>query len=90
MGRSLSVIKRTRQSERRKLQNLEYKTRMKKARKNIKQLIENKSSQEDLLKAYSEYTSIVDKMSKKNIIHKNNAARKKSRMNGRIKKYLSN
>ncbi|HCL55747.1 MAG TPA: 30S ribosomal protein S20 [Spirochaetia bacterium] len=90
MGKSLSVLKRTRQSEKRREINLIYKERVKKAKKGIKKLLEIKAGKEELMKAYSEYSSTVDKASKKSIFHKNNAARKKSRMNLIIKKFLLN
>lgn len=86
VGRSLSVIKRARQNQKRRAINSVYREKIKEARKNIKKLIEAKASKEELLKALAAYSSSVDKALKKNILHKNNAARKKSRMNSTVKK----
>jgi len=88
MGKSLSVIKRVRQNERRREINLAYKIKIKKARKKIEKLIADNATKEELMEAYREYTKCVDKAAKKNIIHKNNAAKKKSRMNKKIKNFV--
>lgn len=88
MGKSLSVIKRIRQSETKRERNLLYKDELKKAKKTIRKLLVAAAGKEELMKAYAEYTSAVDSSVKKNIIHKNNAARKKSRMNALLKKHI--
>jgi len=88
MGKSLSVIKNVRQNEKRRERNLVYKLNIRKARKKIEKLITIGGSKEEIIEAYREYTKFVDKAAKKNIIHKNNAARKKSRMNKKIKNFL--
>jgi small subunit ribosomal protein S20 len=88
VGKSLSVLKRVRQSEKRRQRNLEYKNGIKESRKKIRKLMEAGASQEELMEVYRKYSSAVDKAVKKNVIHKNNAARKKSRMNSAIKKFV--
>lgn len=88
MGKSLSVIKRIRQNEKRRQRNLVYKDNMKKAKKAIRKLMEGEASKEELMAAYSKYVSAVDRAAKINVLHKNNAARKKSRMNSAIKKFV--
>jgi len=88
MGKSLSVIKNVRQNEKRRERNLVYKLNIRKARKKIEKLIAIGGSKEEIMETYREYTKFVDKAAKKNIIHKNNAARKKSRMNKKIKNFL--
>ena len=88
MGKSLSVIKNIRQSLKKQLVNQVYIKRIKFLKKSIRKMIEGNSKKEELLKKYAEYCSAVDKALKKNIIHKNNAARKKSRTNSIIKNFL--
>lgn len=88
VGKSLSVIKNIRQSVRKQLINQVYIKRIKFLKKSIKKLIEGAASKDELMKKYAEYCSAVDKAQKKNIIHKNNAARKKSRTNAMIKSCL--
>ncbi|MEI7477268.1 MAG: 30S ribosomal protein S20 [bacterium] len=57
--------------------NLLHKLAMKKAVKELKKAVaKQENAQELLVKAYS----LIDKASKHNIVHKNNAARKKSRL----------
>lgn len=88
MGKSLSVIKRQRQNDKKQLMNRFYKERIKKTKKAIRKLMEEKAGKEELMKAYSLYTSALDKAVKKNVIHLNNSSRKKSRMNTIIKNFV--
>lgn len=88
MGKSLSVIKNIRQSERKRLINQTYILKVKFLKKSLRKMMEGAASKEDLMKKYGEYCSAVDKAMKKNIFHKNNAARKKSRTNEMIKKHV--
>lgn len=74
-----SAIKKARQDrvarERNRVVRFEYKAAAKKVRKLIK-LGDFKKAAEALKEAYSK----IDKAAKKNVIHKNNAARRKSRL----------
>lgn len=79
-----SAKKALRQSKRRKERNVVYKTKIHKSKKAIEKDLITK----DLEKAKNELTSfykVVDKASKKNVIHKNKANRIKSRLAKKIK-----
>ncbi len=74
-----SAIKRMRQNEKRRLRNKAYKTRVKNAIKKVRVFVENKDI-ENATKSLSEAVSIIQKVAGKNIIHKNNASRKISKL----------
>ena len=81
MAKSLSVLKRERQMQKRKLKNKIRKTKLKNALKKIKSI----TSKKEAIKLYPEIESIIDKSAKvSGIIHKNKAARLKSQ----ITKYI--
>jgi len=71
-----SAIKRTRQSEKRRLHNKYYAKTTRTAIKKLK-AITNKA---EALKLLPEVISMIDKLAKRNIIHKNKAARLKSKL----------
>lgn len=73
-----SAIKRNRQNEKRRLRNRAVRERMKTLIKNLLKTAKEdpKKAAEFLPKVYSS----IDTACKKNLIHKNNAARKKSRV----------
>lgn len=84
MPKLKSAIKRVQTSERNRLRNLTYKSLVKTIIKKVHDLVLNK----DLKNAKSsanEAFSIIDRAIAKGIIHKNNAARKKSRISKWIK-----
>jgi small subunit ribosomal protein S20 len=64
-----------------------YKDNVRKYRKKIRKMIEKKEDAQAIMNVFKEYTSAVDKAQKKSIFHKNNGARKKSRINKMIKNY---
>lgn len=74
-----SAKKALRQSEKRRKRNLLYKKKIKDLRKKIKKLIEEKKFKEAKY-ILPQYYKAVDKSAKENIIKKNTAARKKSRI----------
>jgi len=79
-----SAKKALRQSKRRNKRNVAYKTQIHKTKKNIEKDLNTK----DIGKATNDLTSfykIVDKATKRNVIHKNKANRLKSRLAKRIK-----
>lgn len=76
MSRNKSVQKRIRQAEKAKLRNRHYKSLMKTSIKKV-QTAENQETASELLK---KAVSIIDKVAGKGIIHKKNAANKKSRL----------
>ena len=85
MANIKSAIKRTKQAEVNRQRNKAAKSRVLTFRKKALTAIES-GNKEEATKAYSEYTSVLDKTAKKGIIAKNNASRKKSRMSAAIAK----
>ena len=79
MAKNTSAIKRAKQSEVNRMRNKAEKSRVLTARKKVLAAI-GTGNKEDATKAYSDYSSVLDKTAKKGIIAKNNASRKKSRM----------
>jgi len=80
-----SAIKKARQDVKARAHNRVLRDAYKSAVKNVRKLVEagdTKKAQEALKDAYSK----IDKASKKNILHKNNAARRKSRLASLLKK----
>ena len=82
MPRTKSVQKRIRQAEKARKRNRHFKTMMKNKVKKF-MTIEDK---EEAKKVMSETVSLVDKMVTKGIIHKNKAAREKSKLARHLKK----
>ena len=83
MANHKSAVKRAKQSEIKRVQNKSYKTKMKKAVKEVRAAVENNSepeAQESLKKA----VSIIQKTSSKGVIHKNQASRKISRLQNQV------
>ena len=82
MANHQSSIKRIRQTEKRKLHNRYY---AKTARNAVRKLrsLENKAEASELLKKVS---SMLDKLAKKNVIHKNKAANLKSKLTLKVNK----
>lgn len=76
MSINKSVMKRIRQAQKANTMNKHYKSMMKSAIKKTLAL-KNKENSESVLK---ETISIIDKVTRKGIIHKNKAARQKSRI----------
>ena len=85
MANIKSAIKRAKQAEVSRMRNRAAKSSVLTARKKALAAIES-GNKEEAAKAYSDYTSTLDKTAKKGIIAKNNANRKKSRMAIRIAK----
>ncbi|WP_016779008.1 30S ribosomal protein S20 [Anaerophaga thermohalophila] len=82
MANHQSAKKRIRQIEKRKLHNKYY---AKTARNAIKKL-RNTTEKSEAEALYPKVTSMIDKLAKKNIIHKNNAANLKSSLAKHINK----
>lgn len=79
-----SAKKQLRQNKKRKVRNDRTRSLFREARVNFEKAIkagDKKWATEQLPKLYS----VIDTLDKKNIIHTNNAARKKSRFNGMLK-----
>jgi len=73
-----SQEKRDRQNKKRRLKNKILKSRIKTARKKLVQAVENKNV-EEAEKDLNIFFKVLDKAAKKNAVHKNFAANKKSR-----------
>ncbi|HMS32148.1 MAG TPA: 30S ribosomal protein S20 [Candidatus Saccharibacteria bacterium] len=80
-----SVIKRMKQSNIARLRNFSTKKSYKVAEKNIITAMNEDKSKKDLNKLLDTYFSSLDTAVKKNVIHKNKAARKKSQLAQKVK-----
>jgi small subunit ribosomal protein S20 len=74
-----SAIKRARQNEDRRLRNRSLRTRAKSNIKDVR-LAVGQNQREDALRKLNEAKSVIDKASKRGVIHKRAAARKISRL----------
>ena len=78
-----SAIKRTRQNEKRRAHNASIKSAMRTAMKSVEKKLQNNDI-EGAKEAFSVASKKLDKAAKKNIIHKNAAARQKARLAKKI------
>ena len=77
----------THRTQLRKLkQNLSVKTSIKSSISTLRNGIENKNDKAEIESLYRKTSSLLDRASKNNVIHKNNASRKKSRLQKLINK----
>jgi small subunit ribosomal protein S20 len=83
MANLRSTKKDIRRSEKRRERNSQQKATIRTFAKNILKSIKA-GNKEEASSLFNNYASLVDKAAKKNIIHKKNADRKKSRMAIRI------
>ena len=96
MANNKSAKKRIQVAERNRLVNKSYKstvrTLTKKTLANCEKYKQEPSSKNQELVEFSvnEAFSLIDKAVKKNVLHKNNGANKKSRLNKLVKKFLIN
>ena len=84
MANTKQALKRSRQSEKHRVSNKWQRSRMTSHIKRVLTAIESKDSNQ----AQAEYqtaTSLIDTAANKGLIHKNKAARHKSRLNKRLK-----
>ncbi|MBO6513559.1 MAG: 30S ribosomal protein S20 [Phycisphaerales bacterium] len=86
MAHSNSAKKRIRQNMKRRALN---RWRLRNMRVAIKDFEESMSSGGDAVAAYRKAAAIVDRTAQKGVIHRNQAARRKSRMNARLKAHSS-
>ncbi len=82
---SRSVVKRAEEALRRKVRNKAYKTRMKNAIKRLLEAVKAKESSENVDRLLKTAISSIDKAASKGVIHKNQAARRKSRLMKAVK-----
>ena len=83
MATHKSALKRAKQDEVKRVRNKSYKTKVKKAIKEVKTAVADKSAEQgkqNLVKA----VSIIQKTASKGIIHKNQAARKISSLTRQV------
>ena len=80
MANHKSSIKRIRSNDAKKIRNKYQAKTVRTAIKNIKAVTDKKQASEELLKV----TSMIDKLAKKNIIHKNKAGNLKSKITKHI------
>mgnify|MGYP001795781372 CR=1 FL=1 len=76
MANHKSALKRIRSSERKRLRN---RYQLKSTRTFIKKL-KDATDHNEAMELYKKVCSMIDKLAKNNIIHKNNAANKKSKL----------
>lgn len=86
--KNLSVLKRIRQSEKRRLRNLSVKSRIKTCIKKLEAALPSKNI-EDINKLLKESIKVISSAASKGIIHKNTAARKISRITKKVNTVLS-
>ena len=79
-----SAKKRVRQTITRRARNMSQRSSMRTAVKSLEASLEA-GDKDAATKAYKDAARALDKAVTKGLIHKNNAARKKSRMNARVK-----
>jgi small subunit ribosomal protein S20 len=77
-----SALKRIRQNEVKRLHNRYYA----KTTRNAIKVLRNTSNKEEAAKLYPEVVSMIDKLAKRNIIHKNKASNLKSKLMVQINK----
>ena len=88
MATHKSALKRAKQSKIRRFRNAGYKTKTKRAVKEVRTALSNNSAdeaRESLLRAIS----IIQKTASKGVIHKNTASRKISRLTRQVNKLAS-
>ena len=76
MAHHKSALKRIRQNEKKRVHNKYYAKTMRNAVKALR----NTSDKEEAAKLYPKVVSMIDKMAKKNVIHKNKASNLKSKL----------
>jgi small subunit ribosomal protein S20 len=89
MANHKSAIKKMRQDEVRRLRNKAYKTRLKNVVKTVESAI-SEQNKEAAEKALQEAIPVIDSIASKGVIHKNKAARKKSRLSRKVNAIAAN
>ncbi|MBN2700832.1 MAG: 30S ribosomal protein S20 [Methylothermaceae bacterium] len=84
MANIASARKRARQAQKRYFLNKAHRSRMRSFIKSVTKATE-KGDLEGAREAYRKAVPVIDSMVNKGILHKNNAARTKSRLNARVK-----
>ncbi len=84
MANSAQAAKRARQAEKRRLHNASQRSTMRTSIKRVVKAI-SRGDKEGAENAFKEAVPVIDRMADKGIIHKNKAARHKSRLNAHIR-----
>ena len=84
MANSPQARKRARQNEKRRRHNASFRSMVRTYIKKVRSAIDGKDF-EAANKAYQDAVPVIDRMAEKGIIHKNKAARHKSRLNTAVK-----
>ena len=84
MANIASARKRARQSEKRRLHNVGFRSMMRTQIKKVITAIQSGDKQEASA-AYSVAVPVIDRMANKGLIHKNKAARHKQKLNAQIR-----
>ena len=90
MANIKSQIKRNKQNEAHRLKNVQSKSSIRTASKNVIKAAESKSTPDELKKIYLKFVRIIDRAAGNRVVHKKTAARKKSRLAKRINTALKN
>lgn len=85
MANLKASIKDIKKSRKKRAQNLTYKAKMKKAIRAVEDGVKAGADKKALLELVSKAYQIIDKTSKVGVIHRNNAARKKSKLAKSVK-----
>jgi small subunit ribosomal protein S20 len=80
MAHHKSALKRIRQSEKKRVHNKYYA----KSTRNAIKALKDTSDKEEATKLYPEVISMIDKLAKRNIIHKNKASNLKSKITAQV------
>ena len=84
MANTAQAKKRVRQNEKRRSHNASLRSKLRTYVKKVVKLLESKDAA-GAEQAYKEAVPVLDSMASKGIIHKNKAARNKSRLNAQLK-----
>ena len=84
MANHFSALKRARQTEKRTAVNRASRSRLRTALRHFREALAS-GNPEGAQQAYAETASVLDKAAQNGIIHKNAAARSKSRLHARLK-----
>lgn len=82
-------LKKARQTKERNLRNRKTSKAFKTAIRKLELAIKDKKSEQELRVLFTKAVSLIDKAAAKRVIHKNNAARKKSLINRKLRNYLT-
>jgi small subunit ribosomal protein S20 len=80
MANHKSALKRIRQNEKRRVHNRYFA----KTTRNAIRDLRNETDKEEAAKSYPKVVSMIDKLAKKNVIHKNKAANLKSKLASQV------